>query len=310
MSPGLSLRDRILLTPRFTRLRLDSARFRITSLPSRWQPLVPVRDPNTIFSAERCEQLVGYGQRMAHADPHLRMRVADSRIKGVRVWEYGTLLGTLATIPSRDSFRAADIGSGNSTFPLYLTQTGNAGSMVCLDLPEAYEDQTPEHERREREGGVERVAGSMLELPFEDGSFDLITCISAIEHLDGDRHVDSKLPYEDYIDRTRRSLAEMMRVLAPGGYIYVTTEAYIPELQRTDAWSSPRGKGPIFSAYRYEDIESTFVPEVEAGGGELVGPADYRRELLEDSEDHATYRGRYFTTFALFARKSTPLNAG
>jgi ubiquinone/menaquinone biosynthesis C-methylase UbiE len=226
------------------------------------------------------------------------------------VWEYGTLLGALAGVEGRDSFRAADIGSGNSTFPLYLAETGNAGSMVCLDLPEAHEHQSAEHQRREREGGVERVAGSMLDLPFDDGSFDLVTCISAIEHLDADRHVDSKPPYDEYLARTRQGLAEMMRVLAPGGCIYVTTDAFIPELQRTDTWSSPRGKGPIFSAYRYEDIEATFIAAVEEGGGELVGPVDYRRELLEESEDRASYRGRYFTTFAVFARKPAPLDAG
>jgi hypothetical protein len=31
-------------------------------------------------------------------------------------------------------------------------------------------------------------------------------------------------------------------------------------------------------------------------------------ELLEESEDRASYRGRYFTTFALFARKPAPLD--
>jgi SAM-dependent methyltransferase len=307
-NPNLSVRDRILLTPRFARLRLDAARFRITSRPSRWQPTWEVHDPNTIFSAERCEQLFGHGQRMAHNDPHLLKRVADTRLKGMRVWEYGTLLGALAGVPARDSLRGLDVGSGNSTFPLYMVETGNVGSMVCLDLPEAHEHQSAEHERRERAGGVERVEGSMLDLPFEDWSFDLVTCISAIEHLDADRHVDSKPPYDEYLARTRQGLAEMMRVLAPGGYIYLTTDAYIPELQKTDAWSSPRGKGPIWSAYRYEDIEATFVAAIEEGGGELVGPADYRRELLEESEDRASYRGRYFTTFALFARKPAPLD--
>jgi hypothetical protein len=95
----------------------------------------------------------------------------------------------------------------------------------------------------------------------------------------------------------------MMRVVRPGGYVYLTTDAYLPDRQTTDRWSSPDGSGPIWSAYRYEDIEGLFVRTLEDGGFELVGGHDFDSSHLVDDPDRSTYRGRFFTTFALFARR-------
>ena len=286
------------------RLRLDTALYRVEHRPSRWRDPATLDNPNTIFSRSRCAELAGHVERMAYADGQLRSRIADSRIEGVRAWEYGTLLATLGRYPERLGWNALDVGSGNSTFPLYLVNSGNVDDLVALDLPAAHELQSAANPARERAGGVRRVNGSMLELPFDAETFDLVTSISAIEHLDGDRHVEPKLAYEPYLDRTRTALREMMRVLRPGGHLFVTTDAYIPELQTTDAWRKGEPiDGTMWSSYRYEDIERTFLATIEAAGGDVADP-DYDAWLLRDSIDRATYRGRFFTTFAIWARKA------
>jgi SAM-dependent methyltransferase len=179
--------------------------------------------------------------------------------------------------------------------------------MTTLDLAESYE--LPPS-RRHQDVHVEHVHGSMLRLPFDRASFELVTCISAIEHLDGDPRAfrrdpaaNPQLPYDAYVNRTRAAIREMARVLAPGGLLYVTTDAYLPDRQFEDAWSPPNGVPRLWSAYRWEDIEGLFLDEAHRQGLRLVGEPDYGSNLLLGDRARSTYRGRFFTTFALLAEK-------
>lgn len=290
-----------------TRLRreVDPRVLALRSHPRFWPEEQTVSDPNTFFSRSRLKELRGHVHRAAHADERLLKRFAESRIEGLRAWEYGTLLAYLHGLPERGGFEALDVGSGGSAFPEYLVKSGNAGSMTTLDLPDAFEQPAAAGAR------VRQVAGSMLDMPFESHSLDLVTCISAIEHLDGNpalHHRDPEahpmLAYDEYIERTGRAVRELARVVRPGGHLYLTTDVFLSDLQRTDAWAKGRG-GPIRSAYRFGAIEQTFLPAVADAGLQLAGTPHFGRALLEDSEDCSTYRGRYFTTFALVAHRPT-----
>jgi SAM-dependent methyltransferase len=281
--------------------------FKLRSRPRTWRSEVAVERPNTLFSRRAVRELHPNVQRLAWRDPQLLHRLSDTRIQGIRAWEYGVLIGCLTRLPERGSWRCLDVGSGASTLPAYLLEHGWVGTMTTLDLEHPFERPGVGPSPSDQ---VERVAASMLDMPFPDASFDLVTCISAIEHLDGDRHLYGRDPerhprpaYERYRFDTRRAAEEMMRVVRPGGYLYLTTDAYLPERQTTDSWSSPDGSGPIWSAYRYEDIEGLFVRALEDGGFELVGGHDFDRSHLVDDPDRSTFRGRFFTTFALFARR-------
>ncbi len=59
-------------------------------------------------------------------------------------------------------------------------------------------------------GVGEVVAGSVLEMPFEEESFELAVSLDVIEHLEDDR----------------AALKELRRVVAPGGALLVTVPAY------------------------------------------------------------------------------------
>lgn len=64
---------------------------------------------------------------------------------------------------------------------------------------------------RRRGLGDERVrAGTATDIPFPDGSFDLVTAFDVLEHLDDDHE----------------GLREMRRVLKPNGHLLLTVPAY------------------------------------------------------------------------------------
>ncbi len=60
---------------------------------------------------------------------------------------------------------------------------------------------------------AETVEGDAYALPFEDGSFDKVICAEVLEHLPEDE----------------RAMAELVRVLKPGGQIAITVPRWGPE---------------------------------------------------------------------------------
>ena len=84
------------------------------------------------------------------------------------------------------------------------------------------------------------VEGDALTLPFEDDSFDRIIAAEVLEHIPDDR----------------RAIAELARVLAPGGRIAVTVPARFPEqvnwLLDSDYHNTPGGHVRIYAKAELE----------------------------------------------------------
>jgi len=93
----------------------------------------------------------------------------------------------------------AGCGSGRN-----MVELARYGSVTGIELSE-----TSVALARER-GAGEVVAGSVLEMPFPDQSFDLVVSLDVIEHLDDDLS----------------ALRELRRTVAPGGSLLVTVPAY------------------------------------------------------------------------------------
>lgn len=72
-------------------------------------------------------------------------------------------------------------------------------------------DLSPEAIRFCRERGVRALRGSVLALPFADAAFDLVTSFDVI--------------YHDWVPDDRAAVAEMARVLRPGGVLLVRVPA-------------------------------------------------------------------------------------
>jgi ubiquinone/menaquinone biosynthesis C-methylase UbiE len=91
--------------------------------------------------------------------------------------------------------RALDVGAGPGVLSGALAPL--VAEATALDPSEALLAHAPD--------GVTRVVGTAERLPFADGSFDLVTIVNSLHH----------------VDDMRATLAEMVRVLSPGGRIGV-----------------------------------------------------------------------------------------
>jgi ubiquinone/menaquinone biosynthesis C-methylase UbiE len=105
---------------------------------------------------------------------------------------------------------------------------------------------------REAEG-VEAVLGNANDMPFEDESFDLVMTISTLEH--------DKFFW--------RSLAEMKRVLRPGGLLIIGVPGFVKDPERDRGrWTRTYKVHFAFDYYRFSEQA---VREVFLEGMERVG---------------------------------------
>jgi SAM-dependent methyltransferase len=72
--------------------------------------------------------------------------------------------------------------------------------------------------------GVSYVYGDLRALPYRDGWFDVVACISTLEHvgMDNRAYGDESGRAEDPLSEQARAVAELARVVRPGGRLLVT----------------------------------------------------------------------------------------
>jgi ubiquinone/menaquinone biosynthesis C-methylase UbiE len=103
--------------------------------------------------------------------------------------------------------RSLEIGAGTGYFSLNLLREGVVREATCTDIsPGMLETLEANAERLGLE--VETAACDAAELPFEDGSFDLVLGHAVLHHLPA----------------LERSFAEFARVLRPGGTLFFAGE--------------------------------------------------------------------------------------
>ncbi len=107
----------------------------------------------------------------------------------------------VAGLGSSEPARILDAGCGSGR---NMVELARHGSVTGIELSE-----TSVALARDR-GAGEVVAGSILEMPFAEDSFDLAVSLDVIEHLEDDL----------------AALRELRRVVAPGGSLLVTVPAY------------------------------------------------------------------------------------
>jgi SAM-dependent methyltransferase len=109
--------------------------------------------------------------------------------------------GVIADLRPPTNARILDAGCGSGRFMVDLAKRGEVTGVELSDTSVALA----------RQRGIgEVVAGSVLEMPFADASFDLAVSLDVIEHLEDDI----------------AALRELRRVVAPGGALLVTVPAY------------------------------------------------------------------------------------
>jgi len=96
----------------------------------------------------------------------------------------------LREIGQLENLTILDVGSGASAMPIYLARHGAAVTSIDPDIPSGLP------------GGVGRIRAALPRLPFRDGSFDVVCCISVLEHLP----TDVALSFRELCRVARRSV--------------------------------------------------------------------------------------------------------
>ncbi len=114
-------------------------------------------------------------------------------------WEYPW---ALEAAELETGSRVLDAGCGASIFPVYLHRQGYQVEACDIELATDHVVAT----------GIPYAKASLTDLPYEEGRFDAVFCISVIEHLPR--------------AQMEPALWEMHRVLKPGGKLLLTTDFY------------------------------------------------------------------------------------
>jgi ubiquinone/menaquinone biosynthesis C-methylase UbiE len=174
--------------------------------------------------------------------------------------------------------RSLEIGAGTGYFTLNLMQAGVVRSAVCTDISPGML-RTLEHNAEALGLEVETSACDAAELPFEDGSFDLVLGHAVLHHL----------PALD------RSFAEFHRVLRPGGTLFFAGEpsrrgdriAAIPKaagVRAAPLWRRAVGARPAPTGNGHAGAAA---PDDHA----LEGMVDVHAFVPRDLEGHASRAG-------------------
>jgi ubiquinone/menaquinone biosynthesis C-methylase UbiE len=108
--------------------------------------------------------------------------------------------------------RALDVGAGPGLLSAALS--GVVAEAVALDPSQALLGHAP--------AGVRAVVGNAEAMPFEDAEFDLVTSVNSLHH----------------VADLAGTLAEMVRVLAPGGSIVVQDYLADADPERAERWET------------------------------------------------------------------------
>jgi SAM-dependent methyltransferase len=168
------------------------------------------------------------------------------------------------SLPAGSRVLDAGCGSGRT-----LEELGRYGEVFGVEL-----DPGAAAVARDR-GCGEVLIGRLEELPWEDGYFDLITCLDVIEHTPDDR----------------ATLRELRRVCRPGGFLLVTVPAY------QGLWSTHDVANHHYRRYSRARLRAAALDagwrlrRMTSFNGLLLGPAAAvrlaeRRRLRRPVSDH------------------------
>jgi len=171
----------------------------------------------------------------------LGWREAIKRLDYIRRLELGLAVQLLPLLPGT---KVLDVASGKSPWPFYLALIRNC-QVTSFDLSDSVYWQHSVWRRLSASNRKLVVSRQdACHLAFRDESFDIVTAVSSIEHIEG--------------DGDGQAMREMARVLKVGGLLYVTVP-YDPRGSRDCYWKSSiygrEYKGvPVFWKRNYDDL--------------------------------------------------------
>lgn len=174
-------------------------------------------------------------------------------------------------LKSRGGGRALDLGCGTGNYTLELRRRGGF-DVIGLDASEGMLAVA-------RSKGLNCIKGDAYSLPFPDGSFDLVLSVTMFE----------------FIHEPERVVAEINRVLKPGGEVLIGT------MNGRSAWFLFKRLKSLFveTAYRYarfytprelEDLlRNAGFRDVQSAGGVIFFPSFWPFHALAEALDKKLY---------------------
>ncbi len=147
------------------------------------------------------------GAEAAPASEHI-YGPARTYIHASKQWEYPYALEQIEKLGGKGC-AIADIGGGRGMLGPYLAKKGYRANVFDIDYrwdDGGVADIEKQYIRHAGELGLKVEFGSVFNIPCADESFDLVTCISVIEHVIAKKY----------------ALREMLRIVKPGGFLIMT----------------------------------------------------------------------------------------
>ena len=155
---------------------------------------------------------------------------ADNSLRSwSRQWEYPYVFGKVAEVArAHPRARILDAGSGATFLPFYLRRHFEGTTVACCDTDDTLADVFSSLNRN-MNGDIEFSTADIRALPYADRSFDLVYCVSVLEHTDSYEEILNEfsrvtkggrvaITFDVSLDGTRdlriRDLDRMLRVLA------------------------------------------------------------------------------------------------
>jgi SAM-dependent methyltransferase len=240
--------------------------------------------------------LRAFGHRLPPLAAHLGLRTIRAAAVLPGTVRYARDLRTYARLPGAEPMRWRDVlpKVGDRTFEApydahYLPQDTWAARRVAELAPGRHVDvgsrvefacfltavtQVAFVDIRPLEAGIEdleSIAGSVLDLPFADRSLPSVSCLHVAEHIGLGRYGDPLDPAG-----TRKAIAELQRVTAPGGQLLFSLPVGRPRL----CFNAHRVHDPREIAELFDELEVT-----EFAGVDDNGQFRRRREVGELADE-------------------------
>lgn len=116
------------------------------------------------------------------------------------------LRAMLTTLPLQSGNSVLEVATGDGQFAVWLNElVGDEGSVTAVDISRYWLREAQQNVRQADADDVELEQADATKLPYDDNSFDFVWCAQSLYSL----------------PRMSACLAEMRRVLNPGGYLAI-----------------------------------------------------------------------------------------
>lgn len=163
---------------------------------------------------------------------------------GQRFWHHSRFNQALSYVSKDRKSRLLDIGSADGTFTSILISKIEPKKLVGIDVLKSSVDYA--NKRFAKEKMVNFLVADAHKLPFKEGDFDGVFALEVLEH----------------VFKPKKVLAEIRRVLVPGGYVIAIVPNEESNLFRVIWWVWTKFKGKIWKDAHVQEFTPSSLRKI------------------------------------------------